>query len=193
MWYASKAQIGEEAIFWCCTGGGQNRQGQIFRYFPSPDEGKPAEADRPGEMELYLEPNDSELLRNGDNITIAPWGDLIICEDTKGSNAIRGVRPNGCRPRKSNSPNDSKVPTDTLAERIRASACVHRVRQPCGPGPGYIGWIEVSPTYIGLVKKICHNLNQFGCIQVSKNQLFFTKYELKFKIRSFQKFPTNLV
>ena len=95
MWYASESQTGEESIYWCCTSGGANRQGQIFRYFPSPAEGTEAEQQQPGEMELYLEPNDSKLLQNGDNITIAPWGDLIICEDTKGSNAIRGVTPNG--------------------------------------------------------------------------------------------------
>ncbi len=95
MWYGSPEQVGEEAIYWVCTDGGQVQKGQIFRYFPSPAEGKAGEADQPGEMELFLEPNDTDLLRNGDNICIAPSGDLVICEDTSGTNAIRGVTPAG--------------------------------------------------------------------------------------------------
>ena len=95
MWYGSREQVGEEAIYWACTDGGKVQKGQIFRYFPSTAEGDPAENDQPGEVELFLEPNDTDLLRNGDNICIAPWGDLVICEDTSGTNAIRGVTPAG--------------------------------------------------------------------------------------------------
>lgn len=95
MWYGSRDQVGEEAIYWACTDGGKVQKGQIFRYFPSTAEGDPIEKDQPGEVELFLEPNDTDLLRNGDNICIAPWGDLIICEDTSGTNAIRGVTPAG--------------------------------------------------------------------------------------------------
>lgn len=79
MWY------GHEAIYWVCTTGGENQSGQIWRYFP-----------KTSEVELYLEPNDHELLQNGDNLTIARWGDLIICEDAKKeSNLLRGVTPEG--------------------------------------------------------------------------------------------------
>ena len=30
-----------------------------------------------------------------DNITVAPWGDLIICEDGRGTDYLLGVRPDG--------------------------------------------------------------------------------------------------
>ncbi len=95
MWYGSREQVGEEAIYWACTDGGQVQKGQIFRYFPSTAEGTPSETEHPGELELFLEPNDTDLLKNGDNICIAPGGDLIICEDTGGMNSIRGVTPAG--------------------------------------------------------------------------------------------------
>ncbi len=95
MWYGSPEQIGDEAIYWCCTDGGKVQQGQIFRYFPSPVEGQPGEKNQPGEFELFLEPNDTDLLTKGDNICIAPSGDLIICEDASGINSIRGVTPEG--------------------------------------------------------------------------------------------------
>lgn len=95
MWYGSAGQVGEETIHWCCTDGGKNQMGQVFRYFPSPAEGTPGEADQPAVVELSLEPNDTALLRNGDNLTVAPWGDLVICEDTTGYPRLRGVTPGG--------------------------------------------------------------------------------------------------
>ena len=95
MWYGSKEQVGEESIYWACTDGGKNQKGQIFRYFPSPVEGQSSESEQPGELELFLEPNDTDLLKNGDNICIAPSGDLVICEDTGGVNSVRGVTPEG--------------------------------------------------------------------------------------------------
>ncbi len=30
---------------------------------------------------MFIEPNDQSVLDNCDNITVAPWGDLILCED----------------------------------------------------------------------------------------------------------------
>ncbi len=89
MWYGCHEPNGtlpsQPAIYWVCTTGGKNQSGQIWRYFPETSE-----------VELYLEPNDHDLLQNGDNLTIAPWGDLIICEDAKKeSNLLRGVTPDG--------------------------------------------------------------------------------------------------
>ena len=77
------------------TNGGQNTMGQIFKYTPSPFEGTAQEKVQPGMLELYAEPNDTGLLSNGDNITIAPWGDVIICEDTKGLCRVIGITPAG--------------------------------------------------------------------------------------------------
>jgi len=73
--------FGDGEMFFACTNGGQNQAGQIFRYTPSLQEGTAEEASKPGQLELYLEPNDTNLLKSCDNLTIAPWGDLIICED----------------------------------------------------------------------------------------------------------------
>lgn len=95
MWYGSASAVGEDSIYWACTDGGANQAGQIFRYFPAEKEGTPEEGAAPGEMELYLEPNDTDLLRNGDNITIASNGHLYICEDTSGVNQVRGVTLEG--------------------------------------------------------------------------------------------------
>jgi secreted PhoX family phosphatase len=70
-----------QMVYFACTNGGLSRKGQIWRYYPSPYEGGPGEAVYPGWVELFLEPNDSSLLENADNLTVAPWGDLIVCED----------------------------------------------------------------------------------------------------------------
>lgn len=86
---------GRGAIYFACTSGGQNKKGQIWRYVPSPHEGSAGETAQPGTLELFLEPNDGELVDNADNLTVAPWGDLVICEDGKGDQFLVGVTPRG--------------------------------------------------------------------------------------------------
>lgn len=86
---------GKDGIYFACTNGGTKRKGQIWRYVPSAVEGKPEEKNRPGKLELFIEPNDGELVENCDNITLAPWGDLIICEDGKNPQYLVGVTPEG--------------------------------------------------------------------------------------------------
>ena len=46
------------------------------------------------ELELFVEPNDTRLLNNADNLTVAPWGDVVVCEDQKRS-VVRlvGINP----------------------------------------------------------------------------------------------------
>jgi len=75
MWY------GDKEIYFACTSGGYTKTGQIFRYTPSAAEGTEGEKDNPGKLELFLEPNNVALLKYCDNLTIAPWGDIIFCED----------------------------------------------------------------------------------------------------------------
>ena len=82
-------------IYWACTSGGPNQQGQIFRYHPSGDEGQTEEAAKPGKLEIFCQPNDSRLLRMADNLTVSPWGDVIICEDGPPHNSLVGVTPTG--------------------------------------------------------------------------------------------------
>lgn len=74
-------------MYFACTNGGKKQLGQIWRLKPDVDG---------GELELFVEPNDSSLVVNADNVTFAPFGDLIICEDRKGD-VIRlvGVTPEG--------------------------------------------------------------------------------------------------
>lgn len=80
--------------YFACTSGGRKHLGQIFRYTPSPYEGTPGEENQPGTLELFLEPNDSELAQWGDNLTASPWGDLVVCEDNPRP-YLFGVTPEG--------------------------------------------------------------------------------------------------
>lgn len=86
---------GRDSVFFACTNGGQKKKGQIWRYFPSPDEAKPGEAKSPGQLELFIEPDDGKLVENADNLAIAPWGDLIIAEDGVSPHFVVGVTPEG--------------------------------------------------------------------------------------------------
>jgi uncharacterized protein len=86
---------GNDAIYWACTNGGLQKGGQIFRYVPSPNEGRAEESKQPGQLELFVEPNNSKLLKNADNLCVSPWGDLIVCEDRKGTNSLVGITPAG--------------------------------------------------------------------------------------------------
>ena len=78
-----------------CTIGGPARIGQVFTYKPSPFEGTATEKDEPGQLTLIAEAEESSLLRNCDNLTMAPWGDLIVCEDTIDHCGLVGIRPDG--------------------------------------------------------------------------------------------------
>ncbi|MCP3929406.1 MAG: DUF839 domain-containing protein [Bacteroidetes bacterium] len=69
--------------YFTCTSGGPKKLGQIFRYIPSPYEGTEKENEQPGLLELFFESNDTRLAQWCDNLTVAPWGDLIVCEDNK--------------------------------------------------------------------------------------------------------------
>jgi len=87
--------VADDRFAFTCTIGGPARLGQVFTYKPSPYEGTPEEEDSPGELELIAEADHNSLLRNCDNLTMAPWGDLLVCEDTASSCSLIGVRPDG--------------------------------------------------------------------------------------------------
>jgi secreted PhoX family phosphatase len=88
---------GRTEIYISCTSGGPIRLGQVFRYRPSENEGKPGETDAPGALELFIETDDASVLKNCDNVAVAPWGDVILCEDGYDYDAqyLRGVTPEG--------------------------------------------------------------------------------------------------
>ncbi|HEX8413178.1 MAG TPA: alkaline phosphatase PhoX [Sphingomicrobium sp.] len=87
--------FGMGEFFFTCTSGGAAKLGQIMRYIPSRTAGRAAE--KPGMLELFVESRDASVLDYGDNLTVAPWGDLIVCEDrTDGkANHLKGVMPDG--------------------------------------------------------------------------------------------------
>jgi secreted PhoX family phosphatase len=85
---------GDEFAF-TCTIGGPARLGQVFSYRPSMHEGQPDETGDPGQLTLLAEASDESILRNADNLTMAPWGDLLVCEDTSDHCGLVGIRPDG--------------------------------------------------------------------------------------------------
>ena len=87
--------FGNGELYFACTNGGVKQVGQIFRYRPGKAEGTAAEGSDPGMLELFLEPNDKAVLHGADNLTIAPWGDIIFCEEGPRNARVRGVTRNG--------------------------------------------------------------------------------------------------
>lgn len=99
-WFARGEGIhwGQGELYFCCSSGGKARIGQILRYVPSRLEGQPGEKDEPGRIQLFVEASNPTALANGDNITVAPWGHLILGEDESTKtlrNHLRGVTPDG--------------------------------------------------------------------------------------------------
>ena len=80
-----KNDLQESEVFFTCKSGGYSGLGQIWKYNPSRKI-----------LTLFYESSDKEEFWMGDNITIAPWGDLIVCEDND-SNACKllGFTTNG--------------------------------------------------------------------------------------------------
>ncbi|WP_338425478.1 alkaline phosphatase PhoX [Sphingopyxis kveilinensis] len=89
---------GEDELYFTCTSGGALKQGQIMRYRPSRHEGTDRERTVPGRMQLFLESTDPAHYSFGDNLTVAPNGHLLVCEDQYSDtvdNHLRGVTPFG--------------------------------------------------------------------------------------------------
>lgn len=90
--------FGAGEIFIACTSGGPYDNGQIMRYTPSPREGQADEKNQPGQLQLFVEPSDERVLNYCDNIAVAPWGHLIVCEDKYTDihvNHLKAVTPQG--------------------------------------------------------------------------------------------------
>jgi len=83
--------MGENAVFACCTSGGAKELGQILKLTPGL-------AGKPDTLELFFESESTEQFNFGDNLTVAPSGHLIVCEDQYTAfqeNHIRGITPDG--------------------------------------------------------------------------------------------------
>lgn len=78
----------EGSVFLTATIGGPRRLGQIFELrLPTNRE--------PGALRMIAEADTDSLLRHADNLTMSPWGDLIICEDTVSQCSLIGMTPDG--------------------------------------------------------------------------------------------------
>ena len=81
-WYA------DDSIYFTCTSGGRAGCGQVWRYHPQSNR-----------LELFVESPHRSVLDFPDNITITPFGDLLLCEDgsNDGENSqfLVGVTPGG--------------------------------------------------------------------------------------------------
>lgn len=81
--------LGAEEVYFVCTSGGKMKSGQIMRYDPNPTD------PQRGTLQLFLESVDPRAFNFGDNLTVAPNGHLIVCEDPyfggEGNFALREV------------------------------------------------------------------------------------------------------
>lgn len=89
--------VAGDDLFLTATTGGPAGLGQVFRYRVSEFEGRHKETESPGTLTLFAEADQDSLLRNADNLTMAPWGDLLVCEDTAGHCGLVGIRPDGAQ------------------------------------------------------------------------------------------------
>lgn len=83
--------MGYAEIFACATSGGAKQLGQIFKLTP----GVAGAADW---IELFFESESTAQFNYGDNLTVAPNGHLMVCEDQYTDvvdNHIRGITPDG--------------------------------------------------------------------------------------------------
>tara|TARA_B000000437_G_scaffold217051_1_gene194094 strand:- start:243 stop:1550 length:1308 start_codon:yes stop_codon:yes gene_type:complete len=75
------------SVYICCTSGGRLKKGQIWKIAPT--------LSKEFSIELWYEVQDEASLNMPDNITIAPWGDLIVCEDNSDINRLWGLTSKG--------------------------------------------------------------------------------------------------
>jgi secreted PhoX family phosphatase len=99
-WFARGEGIffAADELYFCCTSGGPNFLGQIMRYQPSGFEGQAGEIDQPGRLQLFVQPDDRQVLQMCDNLCVSPWGHLVVCEDKaadRGINYLKAVSPQG--------------------------------------------------------------------------------------------------
>jgi len=82
--------MGDGELYFACTSGGAAKVGQIFRLRP--------QASGQDRLQLFLESTSIEQYNFGDNLTVAPNGHLVVCEDQYTQNVhnhLRGITPDG--------------------------------------------------------------------------------------------------
>lgn len=77
-----------ERVYFIASTAGPLQAGQIFAYDPARDT-----------LTLVTQVEDRAVLSMPDNVTVAPWGDLVVAEDNYDRGAshqyVRGIRPDG--------------------------------------------------------------------------------------------------
>ena len=71
-------------VYFVATSGGPAGAGQVFRLDLAT-----------GVLELMAQSEDGEELDGPDNVTVAPWGDIVVAEDGSGDQYVRGITPSG--------------------------------------------------------------------------------------------------
>lgn len=83
------AWFGRGLIYFTCTSGGQASQGQVFAYKPNNND--PTK----GTLTMVVESTASTQLNNPDNITVAPFRDIFMCEDGSSTQFVVGIDSKG--------------------------------------------------------------------------------------------------
>jgi secreted PhoX family phosphatase len=78
---------GNGAIFFTATSGGDQRRGQVWQYTPR--------ARNDGVLTLLFESPDVAVLDGPDNLCISPRGGLVLCEDGREEQFVRGLTTEG--------------------------------------------------------------------------------------------------
>ncbi len=87
-----------DSIYFSCTSGGLNQKGQIWKLNFSDPKNETIELWYESSNPVYGRYNKSfkgNDLNMPDNITLSPWGDLIICEDNSDINRLWGISKQG--------------------------------------------------------------------------------------------------
>lgn len=76
----------EDGFVVTCTSGGPKQYGQIFHLVPKGNG---------GELRLIVQSEDAGTLDMPDNVTLTPWGDLMVCEDNMRNNHLQVITRQG--------------------------------------------------------------------------------------------------
>lgn len=82
IWFA------DDTVWICSTDGGRAGAGQVFAL----GVGSGANADK---LRLLVESPGPSVLDMPDNVTVAPWGDVVVAEDGSGEQYVRAITPQG--------------------------------------------------------------------------------------------------
>ena len=82
------AWYGNGATYFVCSNGGDAGVGQVWAYRSGSTQGT-------GTLTLEVEATPTDVLAAPDNICVAPFGDLFLCEDGSGSEYVVGVNTRG--------------------------------------------------------------------------------------------------